>query len=163
MSTHALDNQLPERLINKVAELERQLRELRTLQLNSANAIQIVGVPDDYMDIDDIAAAGQELTYNFQIFPAGNILTNWDLYFTVYVDLPDPPTPNNSYRYPAGGALSAGQAKMRVTSWPDYAKSFDASGMRWFNVNVKNEDSVSHHIYIIGKFYGPYALQETET
>ena len=90
MSSHALDSQMPEKLVETVAKHDAQLREVRTLQLNSANAIQIVGVPDDYMDIDDIAAAGEELTYNFQIFPAGSILTNWDLYFTVYVDLPEP-------------------------------------------------------------------------
>lgn len=40
MSTHTLDTQLPERLLKKIADMEKKIRELRTLQLQGQNALQ---------------------------------------------------------------------------------------------------------------------------
>lgn len=39
MSTHSLDNQLEERLFKKIADLEQQVREVRTLQLQGTTAV----------------------------------------------------------------------------------------------------------------------------
>jgi hypothetical protein len=64
---------------------------------------------------------------------------------------------------PDGGSLSTAQKNMIVTGWLDYGRSYDSSGMRFFRVNIRNNDSASHHIYFTGKFYGPYALQEEST
>lgn len=164
MSGNNLDSQLEVRLLKKISDLERQMREVRTLQLNSATALDIRGVPEDpdFLAIDDVVAAGGLLTYTFQIFPAGNILTNWSHYFSVYVDLPGS-TYNQTYMLPDGGSLSTGQKNMIVTNWADYGRSYDVSGMRLFRVNIRNNDTVSHHVYVTGKFYGPYALQEEST
>jgi len=41
MSTHALDNQMNERIINKLEQHDRQLREQRTLQLQGEDTIQV--------------------------------------------------------------------------------------------------------------------------
>ena len=41
MATHALDTQLDEKLVNRIAEMERQLREMRTLQYQGADAVNL--------------------------------------------------------------------------------------------------------------------------
>jgi hypothetical protein len=46
MSSHSLDNQMNERLVNEVAELRRQFKEIRTLQTQGEDAIQIGYTPD---------------------------------------------------------------------------------------------------------------------
>ncbi len=46
MATHALDNQLQEKLLNKIEEHDRLLRESRTTQTQGENAIQIGYTPD---------------------------------------------------------------------------------------------------------------------
>ncbi len=46
MATHALDNQMDEKLVKTVAEHDRLLRESRTTQTQGENAIQIGYTPD---------------------------------------------------------------------------------------------------------------------
>jgi hypothetical protein len=162
MSATNLDKLPENRLSADIASMKQQLKQLRTLQISTASGVRIAGVPDDPLKIDDVVAAGGILTYNFEVFPAGNLLTNWDLYFSVYVDLPGTDYVQQ-YMLPDGFTLSAGQKNMIVTSWPDFGRSDDGTGHRFFHVNIRNNDSASHHVYVIGKFYGPYALQDSET
>ena len=87
MSTHSLDNQMDERLVNKVAELERQLREIRTLQAQGQDAIN-VQVSDYYwFDLVLNNNQGGYMTFTFDNPEAARVFATFEYTAGQFVSL----------------------------------------------------------------------------
>lgn len=154
MATHALESQLDEKLFSEIADIKRQIREVRTTQQSSANAILVIGYPDpDPSFVVDTVAASSVLHHAYQIQPSDQSLTNWNFFVSVYVDLPGS-TLDATYKLPFGSALSSAQKNIIVSTYPEWGDSSDATGLRNHIVTIQNRDTNPHDIVIAGKFYG---------
>ena len=148
MATHALDNQLPERLAEMVKRHERQIRELKTLQLIGGDVIEVEATNAALATVTLGAGLTEVLFITFT--PSTQVLMNVDCYVSIYVD-----TDDNNHIWPNGASLTSAQKKVRRSLTPDWAFSNDATGERVFLFSLENYDTASHTYYVRITSYAP--------
>lgn len=146
MAINKTEQGLEDRLINKIAELERQIIALRTPQGIGGDVFEVALVPETYLDAGPLNIAGGAKGYlSVSVTPANPRQMMINFQYTVFVD-----TLTDAYAYPNGTSLSAGQLKM-YTSLRDDLKGQLANPTtlaRIFHVDIENYDSVAHNYYI---------------
>lgn len=169
MSSHALDNQMEERLFKELLEVKQQVRDLRTLQIQGSDAVpqyqytSLNGIDvGPFSFITTIAASGLFI-HTVAIrhgYPVTTINGNnkFEPSLSVRVDTNDPV----SYLWPSGGLLSTGQKKLMVSVVRDWQYGLtpqDPQNNAVYHIQLHNLDSASHTYYCTFHLYGDSALQ----
>ncbi len=155
MSINKAQNGLDKRLVNDIAKIHRDLRELKTKQPIGADVLKVVGVPNGLGVLlagPLTLLGGQSGTFNVTTTPSSQILTIWNFAFTVYVD-----NTTNAYQWPNGSSITVGSGNIFCVPWLDWADSSDTTNVRVFKVRISNEDpgAVTHSYYLRFKAYLP--------
>lgn len=102
----------------------------------------------DWLEIELPILAGQYLTLAVTTIPDNDLLSLWEFYFSVYVD-----TNDIDHIFSSGAALTAGQRKLSIEQWKDFAESSDVLGRRCHKIRFQNFDSVDHTLFVLYKAY----------
>lgn len=143
MAVNQSTNDLESRLVNKLADLQRQILDLRTRQKIGADAIS-TRVSTTYTFGPITIAAAAYSWFSITVTPNIPTLTIWNHEVTVYVDS----NGLDMYSFPTGSFLTGGKEKMRQSVWLDWYNSNDATGARNIKILIENTDSASHNYYI---------------
>lgn len=154
MSINRAENSLEDKLLNKLAGMERDIREMKSaIQPIGGDALDIEATPMVQAASLTIAAGGAA-TFNITAIPGSQTLTLWNFLWTMYIDgLAD------ANQWPSNTAgtstLSAAQRSIRAFAWIDWADSSDSTNVRVHKIRVENPDTASHTVTIKLKAYLP--------
>jgi len=96
-------------------------------------------------------SAGGKVIYTITLTPSAQILTIWDLLFSIFIDEDF----DTDYLYPNGSSLSAGDKNLDLQFSVDWALSDDSVGKRIAIITIVNNDSSPHEYFLYSKWYGP--------
>lgn len=155
MSINKSENSIEKRLVNTIATLVRDMRELKSKQPIGADALTVVSVPSGagaFTVGPVFIISGSSSTINITTIPANSRLTLWNFAFTVYVDVLD-----NAHQWPNGSALTVEQREAWVFNWLDWADSSDTLNTRCYKIRIRNSSPAinDHNYYIQFKAYAP--------
>jgi hypothetical protein len=153
MTVNRTQNSLNQRPMKELANLRREMAQLKTPQKVGADVVQVQGLPNgSYLHGGPLTlTSGLTRTFIVTVIPGSQVLTLWNYLFTVTVDVDDPV----EYAFPAGPSLSAAQRNLRVYHWIDWAASSDVTNTRVVYVRIENFDVSSHDVYLYFRFYAP--------
>lgn len=145
MAINKAEQQLENQLINRIANLEKELVRLKTspqpigadllkVQNNTTTNIYALAVP-----------AGSSLDVTITTTPNSDfVLTLSSHLLTLYIDGYD-----TAHSYPNGGSLASGQRKLELYSWIDYKLSDLISPFAIvYVIHVRNNDVTAHDYHI---------------
>ncbi len=161
MASHTLDRQPEERLFTEIADLRRQLSELRTLQQQAAQALQVTGYPGtgQSYDVTTTIAANSQFYTTIGLRTALLEPTIWEPALAIHVDVDDA-----DHLLRTGVALTAGQQKAFysvVRNWQYDLKPQDPENIGAWEIQLWNLDTVSHVYYLHFRSFAPDRLGPT--
>jgi hypothetical protein len=150
MPANKSEQQLENRLINRIEALERNVRDLKTAQPIGADVLRTAA--SDLVTVSPVTiAAGVGLTSTATFNPSVNILSLWNFKVTLYID-----GTTSADIFPNGANITSGMRKCTLMQWIDYAESTDSINTTVFKVRARNDDTVSHDYKLVYKAYLPY-------
>ncbi len=158
MASHTLDRQPEERLFTEIADLRRQLSELRTLQQQASQALPVRGYPGVGVSYDTTLtiAANSQQVFNLGVRTSSFGPTVWEPALAIHVDVDDA-----DHLWPTSKTLTAAQKKLFcsvVRNWEHGQVPQDPENRGSWDIQLWNLDSVSHVYYIHVKLFAPLAL-----
>lgn len=138
-----VQNSLEERLIRKIARLESELYQLKTLQPVGGDVVEHEKIPVSGPAEGGPIILNANQKGRFTINFTNPELTNINYLFTIYVDVFD-----SGNSYPFGNNLTAGQEKIRITHWIDRLVSSNFGyNNKYIIIEIENLDTVTHSYY----------------
>lgn len=155
------EQDLQDSLIDRLANVERQLRELKAAtQPVGASTLTMELLPADgpfVMDYGTVAA-GSTVILGMQFANSDEVFTLWDWLFDIYIDGHDAA---HRYTDPAN-TLTSNQQKFDMRWWIAATDSLSAGdNSRTLKFQIKNEDASSHTYYVDVRAVAPKMLGET--
>ncbi len=158
MASHTLDQQPEERLLTEIADLRRQLSEMRTLQQQGAQALPVMGYPGvgSSYDTSLTIAANSQSYITLGVRTTLLAPTLWEPALAVHID-----TDDVDHLWRRGKALTASQTKFFcsvVRNWEYGLTAQDPQNNGVWDIQLWNLDTASHVYYVHVKLFGSVAL-----
>lgn len=143
-SKQTLENQL----VTRIADLERQVRDIKVSQPVGADVVKVVASATGSISF---TVPGNSI-WNIAVYayPHNNLPTLIQPLASFYVDADQS---DFTHVLPDGSGLTIGQQNIHIEHWTDAFKSNDVSGQRGFVYRVGNSDTSSHTVYFYFHFY----------
>lgn len=144
------ENTIDDRLVNRIAELETAMRELKARQLIGSDGLQVVSsslLSTGAVVLNPGVDGAKTIIVTFN--PIVAKLQLLDVYVSFYID-------NDldiNYIYGGGASLSVGQKRFWQSTWKDWGSSNDTTGVRINKSRIRNDDTVDHTIYFYARAY----------
>lgn len=135
-------------LINTIADLQRQIRELKTsTQPIGAESLKVGSLPSNitqlYLFGPFTVAANTNYSFTLTFTPLVSLLTLWTFQFGLYIDVFDGP-----HGYPNGSSLTNAQLSVYFAGYDNLTQFNSAQNKHAVTAVVRNFDSASHNYYI---------------
>src|SRR5579885_990207 len=152
MGLNKANHQLADRLVQQIAQIQRDLQDLKTKQRIGADNIVVSGA-NVVQALTGVMAAGTVTWFVITVTPSDGVLHLFDLFLSVFVD--GQSESNLADLFPTGSDLvgNPGGLKTRILWWADWATSSDSSGVRKYFVGIENYDTASHHYEVDARLY----------
>lgn len=155
MAINKAEQTLEDQLIKRIVQLERDNREIKTVQRIGADVITITSSPSGSSPLSAgpfNLVAGSYITLSVTSTPASQVLTLWNFAFTIYIDGTDV-----THQFPGGSALTSNSRESYIFNWLDWADSSDTTNIRVYKIRIRNSDPslAAHDYYLSYKAYLP--------
>lgn len=154
MAINKAEQQLPDKLINDLTDLKRDMREIKSKQPVGGDILQVQKIPAGTATLFagplTIAGGGNTGTFIVTFVPDQSTLTLWNTLWTLWIDVVD-----NAHQFPQGSSLDLNMRAIALSSWWDWADSSDTSNIRVFKIHILNNAGLSHDYYVKIKAYIP--------
>jgi hypothetical protein len=160
MSVNPTEDTMEKRLINRIADLERQVLALTTPQPIASDVMRFLSSDGNVRGPYTLGPGeARNVNFKFQLQGSAKLVSTFRV--STWVDVHD-----NAHLWPSDGtstALTSGQLALRRDVWLEAALSGEDNGVIFYRVRIRNEDTVSHDYWVRGDCYIPYMPVATET
>jgi hypothetical protein len=136
------DQRFNDRLFTRIAELEKQMKEIKTAQPVGAKSVAFI---DSNENSFAVAIGANSMWWrDLRFYGITGLLANSfvsELGMRLYIDNDN----NENYRLPLGPSLTSGQLKCYAASWHDHHEGVVSE--KWYHIPLINGDTAAHTFY----------------
>jgi hypothetical protein len=134
------DQRFTDRLFKRIAELEKQMQEIKAAQPVGAESIPFVNSVEASFAI--FVAANSNWYTSLRFYGAlGSKSFTSEVGLRFYIDNDN----DENYRLPRGSSLSSGQRKCHAAIWHDHHEG--VVGEKWYHIPLINDDVAAHTFF----------------
>lgn len=156
MAVNKFGNEMDKRLVQRVADLESELKQLKIVQPIGIQSNSYVGSSGNWPNLTVNAGTTGETTLTISTGGAGPVvpLKEWYMSLGIRVD-----TDAVTHAWPYGASLTTGQRKLSMAYFPDLNERDNGSGLIYiaWTLAITNNDSVQHTYYCDYEYNYPNA------